>query len=82
MSYQVQCASGNRALPGDTTGRSLFICDSIQVSDSPEMMPVMESFHETFHEPYYRHYINDDLERLDKSSFRIFRLKFTLCQSI
>jgi len=41
-------------------GGVFVICDSIQVSDSPEMMPVMESFHETFHEPYYRHYINDD----------------------
>lgn len=52
-------------------GGVFIICDSIQVSDSPEMMPVMESFHETFHEPYYRHYITDDLiERLEKAGFQ------------
>ena len=52
-------------------GGVFVICDSIQVSDSPEMMPVMESFHETFHEPYYRHYITDDLvERLEKAGFQ------------
>ena len=52
-------------------GGVFVICDSIQVSDSPEMMPIMESFHETFHEPYYRNYITDDLvERLDKAGFQ------------
>lgn len=51
-------------------GGVFVICDSIQASDSPEMMPVMESFHETFHEPYYKHYITDDLvERLEKAGF-------------
>jgi len=44
MSYQVQCASGNRAMLPVTQGGVFVICDSIQVSDSPEMMPVMESF--------------------------------------
>jgi ubiquinone/menaquinone biosynthesis C-methylase UbiE len=52
-------------------GGVFIICDSIQVSDSPDMIPVMESFHETFHEPYYKHYITDDLvERLEKAGFQ------------
>lgn len=52
-------------------GGVFIICDSIQVSDSPEMLPVMESFHETFHEPYYKHYITDDLvKRLEKAGFQ------------
>lgn len=51
-------------------GGVFVICDSIQMSDSPEMLPVMDSFHETFHEPYYKHYINDDLvQRLEKAGF-------------
>ena len=52
-------------------GGVFVICDSIQVSDSPEMKPVMESFHEIFHEPYYKNYITDDLiERLEKAGFQ------------
>ena len=52
-------------------GGVFVICDSIQVSDSPELTPVMESFEETFHEPYYKSYINDDLvERLEKAGFQ------------
>jgi ubiquinone/menaquinone biosynthesis C-methylase UbiE len=52
-------------------GGVFIICDSVQLSDSPEMLPVMESFHQTFHEPYYRHYITDDLvERLEKAGFQ------------
>ncbi|KJH69986.1 class I SAM-dependent methyltransferase [Aliterella atlantica] len=51
-------------------GGVFVICDSIQMSDSPEMLPVMDSFHETFHEPYYKHYITDDLgQRLEKAGF-------------
>ncbi|MBW4665010.1 MAG: methyltransferase domain-containing protein [Chroococcus sp. CMT-3BRIN-NPC107] len=51
-------------------GGVFVICDSIQTSDSPEMIHVMDSFHETFHEPYYKHYITDDLvERLEKAGF-------------
>jgi len=46
------------------------ICDSIQMSDSPEMAPLMESFTTMFHEPYYRHYTTDDLEaRLKQAGF-------------
>lgn len=52
-------------------GGVFIICDSIQVSDSPELTPTMESFHETFHEPYYKHYMTDDLvERLEKAGFQ------------
>lgn len=52
-------------------GGVFVICDSIQLSDSPELLPVMENFHETFHEPYYGHYITDDLiERLEKAGFQ------------
>ncbi len=52
-------------------GGVFIICDSIQISDSPEMIPIMESFYETFHEPYYREYITDDLvERLEKAGFQ------------
>ncbi|MBW4573116.1 MAG: class I SAM-dependent methyltransferase [Tolypothrix carrinoi HA7290-LM1] len=51
-------------------GGVFIICDSIQMSDSPEMEPIMENFHETFHEPYYKHYTTDNLvERLEKAGF-------------
>jgi ubiquinone/menaquinone biosynthesis C-methylase UbiE len=51
-------------------GGVFVICDSIQMFDSPEMLPIMDSFHETFHEPFYKHYITDDLvERLEKAGF-------------
>jgi ubiquinone/menaquinone biosynthesis C-methylase UbiE len=51
-------------------GGVFIICDSIQLSDSPELEPVMNSFIENFHEPYYRHYITDNLvERLEKAGF-------------
>ncbi|MCL1463559.1 class I SAM-dependent methyltransferase [Argonema galeatum] len=47
------------------------ICDSIQVSDSPDFMSMMENFPAMFHEPYYKHYTTDDLvERLEKAGFR------------
>jgi ubiquinone/menaquinone biosynthesis C-methylase UbiE len=51
-------------------GGVFIICDSIQISDAPELQPIMDNFSETFHEPYYRHYISDDLtERLKKAGF-------------
>ncbi|NCJ08152.1 methyltransferase domain-containing protein [Synechococcales cyanobacterium C] len=43
-------------------GGTLIICDSIQMSDSPEFAPMMANFPKLFHEPYYRHYTTDDLE--------------------
>jgi ubiquinone/menaquinone biosynthesis C-methylase UbiE len=51
-------------------GGVFVICDSIQMSDSPEMAVLMESFPESFHEPYYKHYTTDNLvERLEKAGF-------------
>ncbi|MBW4608541.1 MAG: class I SAM-dependent methyltransferase [Hassallia sp. WJT32-NPBG1] len=51
-------------------GGVFIICDSIQMSDAPELEPLMENFHETFHEPYYKHYTTDNLvERLEKAGF-------------
>ncbi len=51
-------------------GGVFIICDSIQVSDSPEMTAMMENFPAMFHEPYYRHYTTDDLEkRLEQAGF-------------
>ncbi|WP_341526675.1 methyltransferase domain-containing protein [Nostoc sp. UHCC 0302] len=51
-------------------GGVFIICDSVQLSDSLEMKPMMDAFPENFHEPYYRHYITDNLvERLEKAGF-------------
>lgn len=51
-------------------GGMFAICDSIQISDSAELMPMLENFPEMFHEPFYRHYIADNIEeRLEKAGF-------------
>lgn len=51
-------------------GGVFLMCDSIQVSDSPEFKPMMDNFPAMFHEPYYRHYTTDDLsERLEQAGF-------------
>jgi ubiquinone/menaquinone biosynthesis C-methylase UbiE len=51
-------------------GGVFVICDSIQVSDSPELTPLMEGFPDMFHEPYYRHYTTDDIvKRLEQAGF-------------
>jgi ubiquinone/menaquinone biosynthesis C-methylase UbiE len=51
-------------------GGTFIICDSIQVSDSPEMEAMMHMFYETFHEPYYRSYMEDNIvERLTTAGF-------------
>ncbi len=51
-------------------GGTFVICDSVQVSDSPDLAPLMAGFSETFHEPYYRHYMTDDLTaRLESAGF-------------
>ncbi|NJN59930.1 MAG: class I SAM-dependent methyltransferase [Leptolyngbyaceae cyanobacterium SL_5_9] len=51
-------------------GGVFVISDSIQISDSPELAPIMEGFSETFHEPYYRHYTTDDMvARLEQAGF-------------
>ncbi|HEY9697523.1 MAG TPA: methyltransferase domain-containing protein [Trichocoleus sp.] len=51
-------------------GGVFVICDSIQMSDSPELEVAMRNFPAMFHEPYYRHYTTDDLTaRLEKAGF-------------
>jgi ubiquinone/menaquinone biosynthesis C-methylase UbiE len=51
-------------------GGVFIVCDSIQVSDSPELTPIMENFSDLFHEPYYRHYTTDDMvARLEQAGF-------------
>ena len=57
-------------LPGNKTRGSFIICDSIQLSDSPELEGMMDFFPEAFHEPYYKHYTTDNLvERLQRVGF-------------
>ncbi len=51
-------------------GGSFIICDSMQVSDSPELEAMMHMFYATFHEPYYRSYMEDDfISRLNRAGF-------------
>jgi ubiquinone/menaquinone biosynthesis C-methylase UbiE len=51
-------------------GGTFVICDSIQLSDSPELAPAMRNFSAMFHEPYYRNYTTDNMvERLEKAGF-------------
>ncbi|BAZ41365.1 type 11 methyltransferase [Calothrix sp. NIES-4101] len=51
-------------------GGVFVICDSIQLSDSPDLEYMMHGFYETFHEPYYRHYMTDNFEeRLQQAGF-------------
>jgi ubiquinone/menaquinone biosynthesis C-methylase UbiE len=51
-------------------GGTFVICDSIQLSDSPELAPAMDGFDEIFHEPYYHDYTRDDLTlRLTNAGF-------------
>lgn len=51
-------------------GGVLILCDSIQATDAPQLLPVLENFAAMFHEPYYRHYVTDDLGlRLQQAGF-------------
>ncbi len=51
-------------------GGTFIICDSIQMSDSPDLEFMMQDFPEAFHEPYYQHYMTDNLvERLERAGF-------------
>lgn len=60
----------NEAFRVTKPGGAFVICDSVQVTDTPEFAPMMENFPAMFHEPYYRHYINDDLvARLEEAGF-------------
>ena len=42
-------------------GGILVLADSIQVSDSPDFIQIMENFHKSFHEPFYYDYIQEDI---------------------
>jgi ubiquinone/menaquinone biosynthesis C-methylase UbiE len=42
-------------------GGRLVICDSAQLSDSPELEFFLENFSVLYHEPYYKGYMRDDL---------------------
>ncbi len=42
-------------------GGLLVIEDSAQISDSPELAPMLAGFAKEFHEPFYRDYTEDDL---------------------
>jgi ubiquinone/menaquinone biosynthesis C-methylase UbiE len=60
----------DRAFHALQPGGTFVICDSIQLSDSPELAPAMEGFDEIFHEPYYADYTRDDLSlRLTNAGF-------------
>lgn len=51
-------------------GGTFVICDSIQLSDSPDLQSMMENFSANFHEPYYQDYVRDNLvERLESAGF-------------
>lgn len=51
-------------------GGTLVICDSMQVSDSPEFKTMMDNFPINFHEPYFKSYTIDNIEeRLAKAGF-------------
>ncbi len=51
-------------------GGILVLADSIQASDSPEFIPVMENFRKFFHEPYYLDYVKDNInEKLENAGF-------------
>jgi len=51
-------------------GGVFIICDSIQTSDSPDLVDIINNFPRTFHEPYYINYSLDDLvARLEKAGF-------------
>jgi ubiquinone/menaquinone biosynthesis C-methylase UbiE len=57
-------------------GGTFIICDSIQLSDSPELAPAMKGFDEIFHEPYYDDYTRDDLIlRLTDAGFTDVRIE-------
>ena len=60
----------NEAFRVTKPGGTFIICDSVQLSDSPEVEPAMQNFHETFHEPFYMNYVTDNLvERLETAGF-------------
>ncbi len=53
-------------------GGIFIICDSMQLSDSPEFEVMLNNFSVMFHEPYYQDYVRDNLgERLEKAGFEL-----------
>jgi ubiquinone/menaquinone biosynthesis C-methylase UbiE len=42
-------------------GGRVVVCDSAQLSDSPELRDALLAFPEAYHEPFYRGYLRDDL---------------------
>jgi ubiquinone/menaquinone biosynthesis C-methylase UbiE len=53
-------------------GGTFVICDSIQLGDSPNLLPIMEGFATTFHEPFYRDYVRDDMRsRMTQAGFTV-----------
>ncbi len=42
-------------------GGTLVLADSIQISDSPDFIEIMENFYKSFHEPFYCDYINENI---------------------
>ncbi len=57
-------------------GGTLVICDSMQVSDSPDFQTIMDNFPIMYHEPYYKHYTTDNIEeRLSQARFVDIRTK-------
>ena len=42
-------------------GGTLVLADSIQISDSPDFIKIMENFYKSFHEPFYCDYIKEDI---------------------
>jgi ubiquinone/menaquinone biosynthesis C-methylase UbiE len=45
-------------------GGRFVICDSAQLSDSPELAIFLDRFEDLYHEPYYKSYVRDDLAGL------------------
>ncbi len=57
-------------------GGIMVICDSIQLSDSPELEPMINNFSIAFHEPFYTDYVKDDMEEhLQKAGFEVLEVK-------
>ncbi len=53
-------------------GGRLVVCDSVQISDSPELRPFLDGFPRLYHEPFFRSYARDDLgELLTGAGFEI-----------
>ena len=49
----------------------IVLADSIQISDSPDFIPVMENFYKSFHEPFYCDYIKENIDsRMEEVGFK------------